>query len=74
MQEDFPHEIPPRPAAAKMLSNCKHAHKPQTKNDSKLKALSLVSACLSDPSNDHSTVGVGTWRHTGRNIRMLFRL
>ena len=28
MQEDFPHEILPRPAAAKMLSNCKHAHKP----------------------------------------------
>ena len=31
-----------RPAAAKMLSNCKHARELRTKSDSKLKASPLV--------------------------------
>ena len=74
MREDFPHEILPRPAAAIMLSNCKHAHKPRPKSDSKMKARFPRSAHLSDPSDDHATVGVGPRRNAGRNISVFFRL
>lgn len=74
MREDFPHEILPRPAAANILSNCKHAHEPRPKSDSKMKARFPCFARLSDPSDDHATVGVGTWRYTGRNISVIFRL
>ena len=72
MQEDFPHEILPRPAAAKMLSNCKHAHKPRTKSDSKLKAQFPRLVRPSDPSDDHSAIGIGAWRVAGRFVNRFF--
>ena len=74
MREDFSHEILPRPAAAKMLSNCKHAQKLGMKSDSKLKAQFPRLVRPSDPSDGHSAVGVGARCNTGRNIRILFLL